>query len=210
MNANRIRISQPEDDPDDEDDDFRLNPDIFEGMIHVTDDQTGEQRYAGIWCAYHVDIERAIQEGEDTFAVVDDTDQALFDLCDALYQANFTRFKPTVRQLFPEQVTTPNVLVIDYLAVHPDFIGQGVGRVAMEQIIEKCRLRANLVALATVPLQDGFEPYWPSMEPGSPYRLDYGKLDPDTERATAKLQAAFSAMGFQRLSDTDYMLRAVT
>ena len=101
------------------------------------------------------------------------------------------------------------MLVIDYLAIHPDFIGQGVGRVAMEQIIEKCRLTANLVALATVPLQDGFEPYWPSMEPGSPYRLDYSQLDPGTERATAKLQAAFSAMGFQRLSDTDYMLRAV-
>lgn len=139
--------------------------------------------------------------------VADGYDQATFELCCAVYHHDFTQFDDDVRKLFDRPLTSANLLVIDYIAVHQRFRGQGIGRIAMSKIIDAHKGKASLVALEAIPLQQGFQPYSVSMEPGQPFSIDFSDLDPDEKNSRAKLRRLFSDMGFVRLGKTDYMAK---
>lgn len=221
MNPDHVHIHDDADQDDGapEKGEFPIYLKVYEGEIYSGDGPGSSQpEYGGVWSALYIDMERVLRDGVDPMEVVDNHDSATFNLCDAVYQPdfsdvihqpNFTKFSRQVHKLFDRALTSASLLIIDYIAVHERFRGQGIGRIALSKIIDAYKGRAGLVALETIPLQEGFQPYSVSMEPGTPFCIDFSDLDPDRTRSRAKLRRVFSELGFVRLGQTDYMLKAL-
>lgn len=161
----------------------------------------------GLWAGLYVDLASAIKDRADLMATVDDVDQAFFDICCALYTQNFHRFNRSVTRATGRRVRSPNLLYIDYIGLFPDYVGRGIGRQALDQIIQQHRHDAEILALEAVPLQFGHLDFL-----GSDYAqaMKTNPLDPDRQRATEKLKSAYADYGCHPISgEGDYFVKDI-
>lgn len=125
------------------------------GKIAFEDDQ-GNRLPAGEIHLYVIDIEGAVSEREDVFAVFD-SHRDTVRCFEALYEVDSfdtVQFKASVDKLLDiEGQWRPNVLLLNRLTIFPKFRNQGLGLEVLRRAILRYRIGTGIVALYPFPLQ---------------------------------------------------------
>ncbi len=184
-----------------ESDDF-----IYEtsGKLFSSDDND-ERKLVGKFRTYYVDVERAIDEGEPIFEVLDAHSSHLVEYFEPLFGSEAPDFSNHLLELLDHEVIGNNLLILDRLEILPQYRGKGLGLSVLRHMIARLSFGASLVALKPFPLQfettsdTEAEKKWRAM-----LRLD--QLPTDEDAATEKLCQYYKRLGFRRLSGTPMMV----
>lgn len=210
--AHEVRITTPEDDPDDLDtlEFIGLSPCVGNGDIRLCAPGQDPQDapVAGVWGTVYLDLDAAEREDISPFDYVDSFDQEIFDVCDQLYTRNFTAFGRTTKELLEMPRARPNMLFVDHVALYPEYRGQRIAEKALPLIILQERRRASIAAARIYPLQFnefGFEPYM-----NSEREFDFSDLPQDEALSMGKLGQCCERAGFVNVPGTDYFIMQVS
>lgn len=112
-------------------------------------------------------------------------------------------------------VLNSNLMIIDWVEIYPEYRGRNFANLAMETMIRKFGRGMELVALCAMPLQfiesreldehstDEDVEWFKNHE-----RLKPNELSSDMKKSTEKLASHYGAIGFWRVTGTDYMVKA--
>ncbi len=174
----------------------------LEGYVLV---HTGMRRERiGRFKIFVIDVELAINDGSSVFDVFDTYSETYGYW--SLYSSPF-QFKKKVINAFPEgDRWKPNILILDRMEIFPRHRGKGIGLRSLRCLQREFSTGCGIVAMKPFPLQ--FEGGLPAPNEESPefVELALGTFDRNERRATAKLRAYYSRLGFVRVPRTDYMV----
>lgn len=148
-------------------------------------------RKVGAMSLYLVDLQRAHEEGESTWEVLDSYDSGLAHFC-SLVSSRTGLYKPSVAAINGEHLG--RLLVIGHVELDRAHQGKGIGRVAVEIACERFSNYCSLVALKAFPIQ------WEG-------RVDEGPAQ--FRRDRDKLIAYYREMGFKRILSDGLMAKSL-
>jgi len=173
------------------------------GKIAFEDD-VGVQLHAGEIHLFVVDVEGAVSEREDAFAVFD-THQETMKCFQALYEIDSfdtVQLKGSVDKLLDmEGLWRPNVLLLDRLTILPKFRNQGLGLEVLRRAILRYRIGTGIVALFPFPLQ--FEGRAGHEDNAA---LGLQEFSCSMDYARRKLRRHYGKLGFQLHRPSGYMV----
>jgi hypothetical protein len=148
--------------------------------------------------AYRIHAALARESGESVFDVCDAHSQAMHEVYAALFDAEEDDLKGSIRMQFDG--ADPDVLVIDYVLLHPRWRGLKLGLLAVRKLVDLLGGGCGLAVSDIAPLNpDAAEfhkvlPGWIPRHEGE-----------DEERAAKKqLRRYFRRMGFERVGRTRF------
>jgi hypothetical protein len=175
-------------------------------VLRLNDDYRDDT--IGWFKAVYVDVESAIDDGEDIYTVFDATGQSELEYFNALYKPDGD-VRAAVQKLIygdPAGWWAPNLLILDRLELLPAHRGVGAGLVTLWGLMRVLGIGAGVVAIKPFPLQVHGRPtdpqgmaHWDTMQ--------FESLPKDQRRATAALRRYYGLLGFKRLLRTPYMVR---
>ncbi len=177
----------------------------FEGTIYTGKDDLHLNLVAGHIRATKVDIESAVNEGASLFEIFDDSAETA-EFAFLLDDDEITeRFCEEEFNFQPDYMFRP-ILILNYLAIKPEFRRKHIGLAAMKSTIEHIGVGCGLIALQAAPLQfiEKSDNLIQGLDTGN---LELSKLDRDKNAATDKLIGYYRKLGFIRLDDTSSMIR---
>jgi GNAT superfamily N-acetyltransferase len=160
----------------------------------------------GTFRAYLVDIPGAITEGESIDAVWD-TSQSTWSAYEALFDGETAELTDVARQTAfgTDYQHNSGVLIIDRLAILPEYRGYCVGLLAMKVLIEQFRAASGVVVIKPFPLQfEGDSPVDDEWPPRAALHLD--SYSQSMRAALAKLKRYYARLGFESVRGTEYMV----
>src|SRR5262249_28305102 len=152
----------------------------------------------GVVKAYRIHADLARQNGESIFDVCDAHSQEMHDLYAALFDPSEDDFKDSVRAQFDG--FDQDVLVLDYVLLHPRWRGLKLGLLAARKMIDLLGNGCGLIVSYICPLHpDGedFKKVPPSWIPRHSSRQEL-------RLAKGKLRGYFKRMGFERVGRTRF------
>ena len=162
----------------------------------------------GTFSVLVVDLETAINEGEEPFHVFD-SDSKTAPYYGPLYlQRSWSGadFRASVTRAVcgDESLWRPNLLILERLAVYPEHRGQGVGLLAIRGLIERFRMGIGLIVMKPFPLQFESEPTSPK-DVETRRRLGLDGFRMGYKPALAKLRSYYATLGFRCIPRTSLM-----
>jgi len=157
---------------------------------------------AGHFSLVYVELERAI----DYFDLADllDSDSESADYCPIIRRSGFSSFLARKLDLVG---TCGDLLIIDKIALFPDFRGRGLGKIAIEKIIQCFGDKAAVVALIPVPLQ--FSGRREDVHWIRDMRFELFRRKQDKDVAQKHLVKFYESIGFTKIGKTDIMAKAI-
>lgn len=169
----------------------------------IIDCDNNEERKAGKFSARVIDVRGAMFDGCDIFDVFDSEGGAM-SCYENLYESDTEDFNEKTRDVAfgGDYPWNPNILILDYLLVRPEFRGKGLGLHTIRALIQRLRQGVGLVALKPFPLQ---------FEIGAVESPEYRKKGLHLfrlaeEQARRKLLEHYALLGFREVPDTGYMV----
>lgn len=169
----------------------------------IIDCDNNEERKAGKFSARVIDVRGAMFDGCDIFDVFDSEGGAM-SCYENLYESDSEDFNEKTRDVAfgGDYPWNPNILILDYLLVRPEFRGKGLGLHAIRALIQRLRQGVGLVALKPFPLQ--FEV---KASESTGYRKGGLHLFNISEtEARRKLVKHYALLGFREVPDTEFMV----
>lgn len=181
--------------PDGEPSDFIS---VYSGIIKYTRDRDGRTFRVGRLKAYRIHTELAWASGESAFDVCDSHSQEMHEVYAAVFDVGEDDLTDSIRRQFDG--FTSDVLVIDYVLLHPRWRGLRLGLLAVRKLVDLLGGGCGLVVSDIYPL--------------NPDAVEFQKVPPswiprpaDTEAekaARTKLRRYFKQMGFERIKGTRF------
>jgi GNAT superfamily N-acetyltransferase len=169
-----------------------------------------KKQLAGKATFYFVDVDSSIENGQSTFWLFDEH-ATTFDIYSELYIEDSSEFKDEISEALDDELWSSNLFIVDRIEILPDFRGQGLANLVINEAIRLFAGDSQLCALKAFPLQ--FE--------GS---LDQEKLEHDEwitgmkfdgfcgceTSAMLKLTQFYQTIGFFSFSENkNYMIRKI-
>lgn len=176
----------------------------FAGKIYASDwpDESDdpEEVEVGSVRFFIVEADRALNEGEALFDVLDSLSEETFGFYEALFTEDEPRTSVSSR-MSENRVFLPNYLLISRMELSEQYRGCGIGAQAVRTIIESLGASCRLIACKPFPLQyEGCED-----ESWSEKRLE-SDFESVRRKAWKKVRGFWSDVGFVRIPKTDYYL----
>ncbi len=186
-----------------------LGPNDFLHETHgtiVSLDESEQETLVGKFRLYYADVDSAMEEGFDTFEVLDSYSHTL-EYHDLIYESNGTELSEKLQKELNYDVFGCNLLMLDRLEILPQYRGQYLGLIIMRRLIQRFSSGAGVIAIKPFPLQ--FE-HKPSSEEEHRWRkeLKLSILSKNEGYATQKLQKYYSKLGFIKMKGTPFMLKS--
>jgi hypothetical protein len=170
----------------------------YHGVIRCERKDGGKWFKVGKAHAYRVHAGQAANQGESLFDVCDAHSQEMHVLHTLLYEERQYGFKGAITEQF--EAMEPDLLVIDYVVLHPRWRGLKLGLLAVRKMVDLLGGGCGLTACHIAPLKPdahGMLKVPPSWLP----RHD----TPDARKdAVRKLRRYYRRMGFERIGRTPY------
>lgn len=179
----------------------------FSGEVLWMDDRDEDQTIGWFDAAY-VDVESAIDEGDDIPTVFDAAGQNELEYFEALYEMTGDVRPDVLDQLYGKHggLWAPNLLILERLAILPAHRGKRVGLVALWGLMRILGLGAGIVVMKPFPLQ---HERMPTSERGKERRtaLHLDEQPKNLRKSTAALRRYYKRLGFKTLRGTEFMIR---
>ena len=165
-----------------------------------------EETVVGKFRLYYADVDSAMDEGFDTFEVLDSFSQTS-EYHDMLYGSDGAELSERLLRELNDDVLGSNSLVIDRLEILPQYRRQCLGLIIMRRLIQRFSSGAGVIAIKPFPLQfeqdpsSGEEEQWRKA-------LELSTFSRNEGDATRKLQEYYARLGFARMEGTPFMVRS--
>lgn len=152
----------------------------------------GDEELAGKCEIIYVDLGRARHYQIPAVEVFDESAK-LLEYYSALFNPRTDWFKDDL--MSAELPIAENVLILDILALLPQYRGFGVGRLILRRLIQRYSTGVGVVAVKPFPLQ--YDKSFQSIYPDWTKSLAFETLSGAFDEAQAKRQASDAALGFR-------------
>jgi GNAT superfamily N-acetyltransferase len=191
---------------------------IFEvkGKINLWNDEV-EDEPVGSFVIRTIDIASSIEDGCSLRAILDSSSDTR-EYIDLLNEDGSQFSEPLSKTLgdrfhwhINPKIDIPSILILDKLAIDPNYRGNGYGLSAIDAIMRRFRIGADLIVMFPYPLQ--YIDYSNKDDPNCQVtKLEEKwskptKLSTDVETDSQKLQAYYARLGFVPVKGTKLMVR---
>ena len=183
----------------------------WEGMAHYSTlievtvtciDKKGNGRIIGKVRLFYLDL-AAVFETKDNLHDLFDIRPETAPFYSALIDYETGDFKPYLEEVLGECICDMNVLIVDRLEILPEFRGKGIGLASLIWCLRQYARQCGVVALKCFPLQfecaEMGEPEWRR-------EMQFGTLNRDHKRSSAKLKKYYGSLGFKVLPEDGIMV----
>ena len=171
---------------------------VYTGVILYSRERDGRVFKAGRVKAYRIHAGLAERGGESTFDVCDAYSQELHEVYAALFDAKTDDLKDDVRDGF--DAIEPDVLVLDYVLLHPRWRGLRLGLLAARKLIDLLGGGCGLTVAHIAPLYAGADEFTNVPAGWVPRHAN----KEERHEAVKKLRGYFRRMGFRRIAGTRF------
>ena len=165
----------------------------YTGVISHIDDETGEATRVGRVRAYRIEANLALLAGEPLYDVCDCHSQEMHEVYSAVYEPNGYVIRADLAERY--HAFTPDVLVLDYVVLAPEWRGLKLGLMAVRTTVERLGGGCDLAVCFIAPLRRAAH---------RELRVPARWLPATRKGAAGKLRRYYRRMGFRRIPGTRY------
>jgi len=150
----------------------------------------------------------AIHDGVSLHDVFDQDSQGALEIFNALYNPSTLEYKDDVMKaakLWTSDYHSPNLIFIDRLLIHPEFVGHKFGLRALRKLLQQHQ-HSSMVVIGLNPLQY-FDVETDAQAHTHAKLLGVADAEMSEQAAIAKLEGHFARLRFNRVPGTHYMIR---
>ena len=122
------------------------------GDLFILDEFEGRE-FIGKFRVYYVDVERAMNEKEPIYYVLDDHSAEVAEYYEPIFESEGYDFNENLLETVGYEVTGYNILILDRLEILPQYRGKKLGLTILHHMITRFSAGASIVAMKPFPLQ---------------------------------------------------------
>ena len=170
--------------------------------MYLLDENEVRQEHIGTLDFMIVHIDHALYHDNPMPLILDCHSAYLAEHVFKIWDCENEDFRKCVRDHYDFAFTSPNLGFIKNIQISAAYRGYNIAAYALRDVIFHYGMAANLFALKPYPLQFADEKW---LDPNLNLKLSH--LEPDREKAVAKLKRYFAYYGFEEIEDVpDLML----
>jgi hypothetical protein len=174
---------------------------IWGGIDEEADDQCPDDQELGTIRVHIVERDRAVNEGESLFEVMDCVSSETLELYEELVDSKTGYWKDQVEQLLDENRRSyPNFMLIECVELKPEYRGHEIGPGVVRRVIETLGASCELIACKPFPLQYSGYKSRPAEE------LQRADFEPTRKAAWKKVTKVWAKAGFVPVRATEYYI----
>lgn len=172
-------------------------------ILEQTEDEEDEPVEAGSLRAYLVQRDRMDEDGRDFWQEVDAHSHLLLDAMQAIIDVETSEYRETIDEMSKQTLVNTDVLVLDLVAILPDYRGRGLGLVASQRVLDLYGSGCGVAVTLPCPLQ-----HYPAhaVDPKSAARMRYDLFTADEAAGRRKISRHWKELGFKKIPDSEYMV----
>ena len=173
------------------------------GDLFILDEFEGRE-CIGKFRVYYVDVERAMNEREPIYHVLDDHSAEVEEYFEPIFESEGYDFNENLLETVGYEVTGHNILILDRLEILPQYRGRKLGLTILHHMIARFSAGASIVAMKPFPLQ--FEPIRDGDKKKWRDRMCLDQFSADENTANEKLRDYYRKLGFIHLGGSPMMV----
>ncbi len=167
-------------------------------------DEFGEGGLMGKFRVYYVDAERATNQNESLYHVLDDHSAELEEYYEAIFNSDGDFFTDRLLETVNHEINGFNVLIIDRLELLPHYRKKRLGLIILRHLIDRFSSGAAIVAIKPFPLQ--FESVRSENHKKWRNKLALGEFSTEEDLSNEKLRRYYAQLGFNGLGSSPFMV----
>jgi hypothetical protein len=175
----------------------------YTGVIRKYSDDSDSSVPIGKLKALYLHVGLAIDASMSLYDICDDHSEELHGLHTRFFEADSYELRESISEQF--DVMACDVLVLDYVALHPKWRGLKLGLLAVRRIIDLLAQGCGLVVSEVLPLA----PHAPRLVKIPQSWVPIHKTEEDLRAGTKKLRHYFRQVGFERVGRSPYYALSV-